>query len=266
GDAFMNRYDRRAELAPRDIVARAIDAELKASGDEYVLLDITHKSAAFIKKRFPNIYVRLLEVGLDMTKEPIPVAPAAHYFCGGVVTDGEGKTALPGLYAIGEVANTDFHGANRLASNSLLEACAFAHYAAAAIKTDPVRAWPRARRAYCAVDWGSRSMKDPDAGAMVTHNWDEVRRVMTNYVGIVRSEARLALAAKRLAMAAAEIGGLVERFVPTKNVAELANILLLGGLITASARSRKESRGLHYMLDYPKKRTMFKKPTIVSRY
>lgn len=268
GMAFMPRYDKRAELAPRDIVARAIDKELKAGGAEFVYLDISHKPAAFIRERFPNIYKKLLDVGIDMAKEPIPVAPAAHYFCGGVKTDHAGRSDLAGLYAIGEVACTNFHGANRLASNSLLEACAFGHYAADAIKKD-MTAGAKAGVAgdgKTSIVWGDELFKDTDKSAIVAHSWDEVRRVMTNYVGIVRSESRLNLALKRLKMIEQEIYFFSTQFRPTRDLAELVNILLLANLIARSAAGRKESRGLHYMLDYPKKKTIFAKPTVLCRY
>ncbi len=268
GQAFMKQYDPRADLAPRDIVARAIDDQMKKTGADYVLLDITHRKKSFLKKRFPNIFERLRSLGIDMSKEPIPVVPAAHYFCGGVPTDAWGKTELPGLYAIGEVASTGLHGANRLASNSLLEACAFARYASQAIEQEFSQKFSACHSGESRnpesvpifpTKWGKKDLSGTDAAILITHNWDEVRRIMANYVSIVRSEERLSRALKRLRVIESEVKELVAKFQPTKDLAELANIALLARLIVKAALWRKESRGLHYMLDYPARRNKFKR-------
>lgn len=262
GKAFMKKYSSRLELAPRDIVARAIDSELKRTGADCVYLDMTHLKAAFLKKRFPMIHAKCLQLGIDITKDPIPVVPAAHFFCGGVRSDEHGRTALPGLYAIGEVAHSGLHGANRLASNSLLEACVFAHRAAEAIKGAPARR-PSAEKP---AHWTTGNARPSDEAVIITHNWDEIRTLMWNYVGIVRSDKRLARASARVKIVSEEIVKYYWDFLPTRDLLELRNIACLADVIIRSARSRKESRGLHYTVDYPRPSAKFLKPTAVDRY
>ena len=247
GERFMDRFDPRAELAPRDIVARAIDYEMKRLGLDFVHLDITHKPAAFIRHHFPSIHARCLELGLDITKQPIPVVPAAHYTCGGVVTDLAGRTDVDGLYAIGEVACTGLHGANRMASNSLLECLVFAESAAADLHaTVAARAAPGALR-----PWDESRVTDSDEDIVVSHNWQEVRRTMWDYVGIVRTNKRLQRAAHRVALLAGEIQEYYGNYKISADLVELRNLVVVADLIVRSAQARKESRGLHYTLDYP---------------
>jgi L-aspartate oxidase len=246
GKAFMRGVHPLESLAPRDVVARAIDAELKKSGAECVYLDITHQSREFLENRFPAIYAKCLEFGIDMAKEPIPVVPAAHYQCGGVVTTAEGRTDLPGLWAVGEVACTGLHGANRLASNSLLEALVVAHRAAEAVKREkPV---PRLKDL---PPWESGSAQNADELVVIYHNWREIRQLMWDYVGIVRTTKRLQRAASRLRSLSDEVQDYYWNYKMTCDLVELRNLVLLASLIVDSALSRQESRGLQFVLDFP---------------
>lgn len=248
GYRFMPDFDERAELAPRDIVARAIDHEIKRLGLDYVHLDISHKPPEFVREHFPNIYAKLLDLGIDITTQPIPVVPAQHYTCGGVVVDLHGRTDLPGLYAAGEVTQSGLHGANRLASNSLLECFVFGEAAARHICANwedlppppPIRPWDESR------------VTDSDEEVIVKHNWSEIRRFMWDYVGIVRTTKRLERAQHRVNLLKSEVEEYYGNFRVTADLVELRNLVQVADLIVRSALKRKESRGLHYTLDYPK--------------
>lgn len=247
GSRFMDRFDARAELAPRDVVARAIDHEMKRLGSEFVYLDISHRPADFIIEHFPTIYARCLQFGFDITKGPIPVVPAAHYTCGGILIDRNGRADISGLYAIGEVSCSGLHGANRMASNSLLECIVFAQFACADMRrllqdTPPVPALP---------EWDESQVSDSDEEVVVAHNWDEIRRFMWDYVGIVRTNKRLQRARNRIQLLQAEIHEYYGNFRLTNDLIELRNLSQVAALIVESAIRRRESRGLHYSLDFP---------------
>ncbi|MGQ0661445.1 L-aspartate oxidase [Sphingosinicella sp.] len=248
GHRFMPDYDERAELAPRDVVARAIDSEIKRDGLDYVHLDISHMPAEFVKGHFPNIYEKLLGLGIDMTAEPIPVVPAQHYTCGGIVVDRDGRTDLPGLYAAGECTQSGLHGANRLASNSLLECLVFGEAAANHIAAE----WEALPAPPSIRPWDESRVTDSDEEVVIQQNWTEIRRFMWNYVGIVRTTKRLERAAHRINLLTNEVEDYYGHFRVTADLVELRNLLQSADLIVRSALKRKESRGLHYTLDYPK--------------
>ncbi|ADH86714.1 L-aspartate oxidase [Desulfurivibrio alkaliphilus] len=264
GRPFMGKYDPRGDLATRDAVARAIDLEMKTSGEDCVFLDISHQPADFLKTRFPTIYQTCLNLGIDITREPIPVVPAAHYMCGGVITDLMGRTDLENLYALGETACTGLHGANRLASNSLLEAVVFAHQAARQCQAD----WPQlTTQTFPAIrPWRADRARPIEEAVLISHNWDQIRRLMWNYVGIVRSEKRLHLIREQLGPILAEVESHYQDYLLTPDLVELRNIALVAQLIVRCAISRKESRGLHYISDYPRPDDQqWKKDTIIGR-
>jgi len=251
GQPFMRKYDERGDLATRDAVARGIDAEMKESGADCVYLDITHRPADFIRRRFPTIFSTCKKYGVDITSEPIPVVPAAHYMCGGVRVDEWGLTSISGLLALGETSCTGLHGANRLASNSLLEAVVYAHRAGVWLKEH----WPQVSSLpdVNVADWRSGKARSIEENVLISHNWDQIRRLMWNYVGIVRRKKRLELVERRLSPILQEIGEHFHDFLLTPNLIELRNIAVVAELIIRSASLRRESRGLHYMVDFPKR-------------
>lgn len=259
GERFMLRFDERAELAPRDIVARAIDYEIKRLGIRHVWLDITHKDEDFIKEHFPTLYARLLELGIDITKEMIPVVPAAHYTCGGVVVDENSQTDIAGLYAIGETSYTGLHGANRMASNSLLECFVYGMSAAKHIQENF-----KADQSIPEVPaWDDSQVTNPDEDVVILQNWDELRQTMWNYVGIVRTTKRLERALHRIEMLKKEITEYYQDYQVSKNLIELRNLVLVSEMIVRCAMQRKESRGLHYTLDYPEQLPELRKTVLI---
>ena len=259
GERFMLRFDERAELAPRDIVARAIDYEIKRLGIRHVWLDITHKDEGFIKEHFPTLYARLLELGIDITKEMIPVVPAAHYTRGGVVVDENSQTDIAGLYAIGETSYTGLHGANRMASNSLLECFVYGMSAAKHIQENF-----KADQSVPEVPaWDDSQVTNPDEDVVILQNWDELRQTMWNYVGIVRTTKRLERALHRIEMLKKEITEYYQDYQVSKNLIELRNLVLVSEMIVRCAMQRKESRGLHYTLDYPEQLPELRKTVLI---
>lgn len=259
GSPFMHHFDQRNELAPRDIVARAIDHQMKRLGIDCVHLNISHKPAEFIRQHFPNVYANCLKFGIDITQEPIPVVPAAHYTCGGVITDLQGRTDLRNLYAIGETAHTGLHGANRMASNSLLECLVFARAAAEDINKRVVKI-PLSESL---PPWDESQVTDSEEEIIVAHNWDELRRFMWDYVGIVRTVKRLQRAKHRVDLLIQEIAEYYGNFRITNDLIELRNLVVVADLIIRSALERRESRGLHYILDYPHKSSLARDTVLV---
>jgi L-aspartate oxidase len=262
GEEFMGRYDSRRELAPRDLVARAIDREMKRSGDKYVLLDITHRPADWLRSRFPTVYETCLAFGIDIAKQPIPVVPAAHYMCGGVLTDMDGQTDLEGLMAIGEVSCSGVHGANRLASNSLLEALVFGARCAGRLEREAGGRSGRSR-----ADLPFPETRDPKGleTVILDHDWDLARRVMWDYVGIVRSRERLGLARERIGQILETAERLYAEHGASADLVELRNIALVSSLVVASAIMRRESRGLHYVIDYPEPDPAWERDTVIRK-
>jgi L-aspartate oxidase len=261
GTAVMERHHPMKDLAPRDVVARTIDLEMKRTGDECVFLDMSARSPEYLRDRFPNIHQQCLAYGVDLTREPIPVVPAAHYMCGGVLVDGDGRSSLPGLWAVGEVTCSGLHGANRLASNSLLEGLVFGHRAALSVaKRAKTERFPEVR------DWDVGSAVASDEEIIVAHNWDELRRFMWNYVGIVRTDKRLRRAARRIALLQEEIREYYWRHLVTRDLLELRNIADVAEVIISCAAARHESRGLHFTLDHPDRDdAQFGADTVVTR-
>jgi L-aspartate oxidase len=264
GKRFMDKYDSRGELATRDTVARSIDREMKETGEDCVYLDITHKNPDFLKERFPGIYKKCLEFGLDITREPIPVVPAAHYLCGGVLVDSWGNSSVPGLMALGETSCTGLHGANRLASNSLLEAVVFAERAAGYCH-DKKEQYEQRIDTQSVDPWSEGEADYLEEEILINHDWDLIRRTMWNYVGIVRTTQRLELAKKRLIAIAEEIESHYKKYYVSSNMVELRNIAHIALMIVESALARKESRGLHYSIDYKEKSNDWKHWTVLER-
>lgn len=260
GERFMPSYHELAELAPRDVVAQAIDNEMKKHGEEHVLLDITHRGHDFIVEHFPMIYEKCLNLGIDITKEPVPVVPAAHYCCGGAISDIQGRTNIKDLYVAGETAYTGLHGANRLASNSLLEGLVFGHRAA----EESVTTMGPVPDLSPAPAWNIGSARDSDEDVVIVQTWGEIRRFMWNYVGIVRTNKRLERALRRSNLLQREIEEYYWNFIPATDLLELRNLSLISSLVINSAIMRKESRGLHYNLDYPQTSDLFEKETIIA--
>ena len=262
GEQFMKKYDNRGELAPRDVVARAIDSELKRTGDHCVFLDVTHLGKAFLERRFPTIFNKCGSLGIDISKEPIPVVPSAHYFCGGVVTDEYGRTDIKNLFACGEVAMTGMHGANRLASNSLLEAVAFAKFASEALESD----YPKAVPPPDVPAWDESGVFDSEEWVIISHDRSTLTRLMWDYVGIVRSDNRLRKADVRCQVMSKDIIDFYRKNPVRPEVIELRNMAITAGLLIKSARMRKESRGLHYNIDYPERDDKnFRQDTIIRQ-